>query len=52
MGLVALEGLPGLSFLSPRVVLPDGALCLPTVCHLLYAVNKTSSSSSSSKKSR
>ena len=31
---------------APRVVLPDRALCLPTFCHLLEAVNKTSSSSS------
>jgi len=31
---------------TPRVVLPDRALCLPTFCHSLQAVNKTSSSSS------
>ena len=32
--------------MRPGVVLPDRALCLPTFCHLLEAVNKTSSSSS------
>ena len=32
----------------PRVVLPDRALCLPTFCHSLLTVNKSSSSSSSS----
>ena len=31
---------------TPRVVLPDRALCIPTFCHSLQAVNKTSSSSS------
>ena len=31
----------------PRVVLPDRALCLPTFCHSLLTVNKSSSSSSS-----
>ena len=30
----------------PRVVLPDRALCLPTFCHSLLTVNKSSSSSS------
>ena len=33
---------------APRVVLPDRALCLPTFCHSLLTVNKSSSSSSSS----
>ena len=32
---------------APRVVLPDRALCLPTFCHSLLTVNKSSSSSSS-----
>ena len=30
---------------APRVVLPDRALCLPTFCHSLLTVNKSSSSS-------
>ena len=29
---------------APRVVLPDRALCLPTFCHSLLTVNKSSSS--------
>ena len=32
---------------APRVVLPDRALCLPTFCHSLLTVNKSSSFSSS-----
>lgn len=37
---------------APRVVLPDRALCLPTFCHSLLTVNKSSSSSSSSPRTR
>jgi hypothetical protein len=36
---------------APRVVLRDRALCLPTSCHLLLTVSKTSSASSNANSS-